>query len=68
MNDPKSEAEWRCGRCGTLLGVRRGRRVHIKHRRAQLIVRGSVMYACPRCGELTETDTIAVPEGTEHAA
>lgn len=49
--------DWRCRKCGTLLGIHRGESVHVKHKRAQLVVRGHVMAVCPRCAELNETDT-----------
>ena len=53
----KTEEEWRCRKCGTLLGIRRDGRVHVKHKRAQFVVRGHVMAVCPRCAELNETET-----------
>ena len=34
--------DWRCRKCGTLLGIHRGESVHVKHKRAQLVVRGHV--------------------------
>lgn len=63
-----TEEEWRCRKCGTLLGVRRGGRVHVKHKRAQLVVRGHVMAVCPRCAELNETDTTPPTDDARPAA
>ena len=48
MKQPMTEEEWRCRKCRTLLGVRRGGRVHLKHKRALLVVRGHVMAVCLR--------------------
>ncbi len=56
-----TEEEWRCRKCGTLLGIRRAGRVHVKHKRAQFVVRGHVMAVCPRCAELNETDSAPPP-------
>lgn len=47
-----TEEDWRCRKCGTLLGNHRGESVHVKHKRGQLVVRGHVMAVCPRCAEL----------------
>ena len=49
------QVEWRCRKCGGLLGVERDGRIHLKHRRAQFVVRGEVMAVCHRCSELNET-------------
>jgi len=68
MKQPMTEDEWRCRKCGTLLGVRRGGRVHVKHKRAQLVVRGHVMAVCPRCAELNETDTTPPTDDLRPAA
>jgi phage FluMu protein Com len=57
MSNPIPEEDWRCRKCATLLGVRRAGRVHVKHKRAQLVLRGHVMAVCPRCAELNETET-----------
>ena len=56
-----TEEEWRCRKCGTLLGIRRAGRVHVKHKRAQFVVRGHVMAVCPRCAELNETGSTPPP-------
>ena len=50
-----SNQEWRCTKCGRLLGLHKNKAVHIKHKRAQLVVTGSVMAVCPVCAELNET-------------
>ena len=43
------QVEWRCRKCGGLLGVERGGRIHLKYRRAQFVVRVEVMAVCHRC-------------------
>jgi hypothetical protein len=62
MTPNTQDQEWRCEKCATLLGVLRGDRVHVKHKRAQFVVRGQVMAVCPRCSDLCELDTAARPE------
>ena len=57
------QVEWRCRKCGGLLGVERGGRIHLKYRRAQFVVRGEVMAVCHRCSELNETQSAIAPEG-----
>lgn len=57
------QVEWRCRKCGGLLGVVRGGRIHLKHRRAQFVVRGEVMAVCPRCSEMNETRSEIPHEG-----
>lgn len=52
---PVTEREWRCPRCGTLHGVERGGKLHLKYKTAQFVVTGSVMAVCRRCSELCET-------------
>ena len=54
MKPETTEVAWRCRKCGTLLGIRRTDQIHIKHKRAQLMVRGEVLAVCPRCAELNE--------------
>ena len=54
MKPKTTETEWRCRKCGTLLGVHRTGQIHIKHKRAQLMVRGEVLAVCPRCAELNQ--------------
>lgn len=68
MKSPTMEAEWRCRKCGTLLGIERTGRVHIKHKRAQFVVRGHVMAVCPRCAELNELDNGRAAEEPRPAA
>jgi phage FluMu protein Com len=53
--DQPSEKEWRCRQCGTLLGVERGDRLHLKDKTAQFVVSGPVMAVCRRCSEINET-------------
>ncbi|PKN53963.1 MAG: hypothetical protein CVU56_29085 [Deltaproteobacteria bacterium HGW-Deltaproteobacteria-14] len=64
MTHPMTEKEWRCRKCGTLLGVHRRGRVHIKHKRAQFVVRGHVEAVCPRCAELNEATTARTTDDT----
>lgn len=52
---PAAEREWRCAQCGTLHGVERGGRLHLKYKTAQFVVTGHVMAVCRRCSELSET-------------
>jgi len=61
MTPVNQDEEWRCEKCSTLLGVLRSGRVHVKHKRAQFVVRGHVMAVCPRCSDLCELDTAARP-------
>lgn len=68
MNPTMTEEEWRCRSCGTLLGVRRAERIHVKHKRAQLVVRGHVMAVCPRCAELNEADSASASADLRPAA
>ncbi len=62
--DQPSEKEWRCRQCGTLLGVQRGPRLHLKYKTAQFVVSGPVMAICRRCSEINEI-TVG---GREHEA
>ena len=57
MSRHEAESEWRCRRCGALLGVERGGRLHLKYKTAQFMVRGSVIAVCRRCSELNETES-----------
>ncbi len=52
------ERNWRCRKCGTLLGVERNGKLHLKYKAAQYLVEGSVTAVCHRCSELTEMVTI----------
>ena len=48
--------EWRCRRCGKLLGVVEGDRLHIQFTRGhQYIVSFPVTTVCLRCKTLNET-------------
>ena len=55
MENLQNEKEWRCRQCGTLLGVERGGRLHLKYKTAQFVVSGQVMAVCRRCSEISET-------------
>jgi phage FluMu protein Com len=52
--DQSTEREWRCRQCGTLIGVERYGRMHLKYRSAQFIVTGAVTAVCRRCSEINE--------------
>ena len=60
-----NEREWRCGTCGTLLGVERQGRMFLKYKTAQYIVTGPIMAVCRRCTEISET--LAAPAGAAAA-
>lgn len=51
----RSEREWRCRSCGTLLGVARQGKLRLKYKTAQYVVTGPVTAICRRCSELNET-------------
>ena len=55
MEHQQNEKDWRCRQCGTLLGVERGGRLHLKYKTAQFVVSGQVMAVCRRCSEISET-------------
>ena len=47
--------EWRCTRCGKLLGILDGRRLHIRYARGhQYFVSFPVTGVCPGCGTMNE--------------
>lgn len=51
------EREWRCRKCGTLLGVERGTRLHLRYKQAQYVVDGgdySVIAVCRNCATINE--------------
>ncbi|GAB4240872.1 MAG: hypothetical protein OHK0028_19160 [Deltaproteobacteria bacterium] len=49
------DGEWRCRRCGKLLGVREGSRLQLRiGRRHQYLVAPPVTAACWNCGALNE--------------
>lgn len=49
------EREWRCARCGKLLAVVRGERLHIRIGRGhEYLVGFPVTSACRSCGTLNE--------------
>ena len=65
MDTPPHEHEWRCRTCGTLLGVERQGRLHLKYKSAQYVVTGPVTAICRRCESTNETVS---PRGTAAAA
>jgi hypothetical protein len=56
---------WRCGRCGTLLGVERDGKLHLKYKTAQYLVEGTVTAVCHRCNELCEIVTTRTWQGQD---
>lgn len=58
---PATEREWRCPQCGTLHGVVRGGKLHLKYKTAQFVVTGHVMAVCRRCSQLSETTVAVAP-------
>ena len=52
---PNTNFEWRCTRCGTLLGVELHGRMHLKYKSAQYVVTGAVKAVCRRCETTNET-------------
>ncbi len=50
-----SEREWRCQACGTLLGLERQGRLHLKYKTAQYVVTGRVTATCRRCSAENRT-------------
>lgn len=51
------EVEWRCRRCGTLLGIVSGDRLHLRYKDAQYIVCGTdpeVIAVCRSCKSVDE--------------
>jgi hypothetical protein len=47
-------SDWRCRRCGCLLGIRKQGRVFLKYKAAQYAVRGDVTATCRNCAEVNE--------------
>jgi len=54
MDANPSLHQWRCRTCGTLLGVQRDGRLHLKYKSAQYIVTGTVAGICRRCDTTNE--------------
>lgn len=51
------EADWRCKKCKTLLGVERGARLHLRYKQAQYVVDGddyNVIAVCRNCSTVNE--------------
>jgi len=61
----RTDGEWRCRSCGTLLGVERQGRMHLKYKMVQYVVTGTVTAVCRRC---TETSEITCPRAPTAAA
>ncbi len=57
-----STGQWRCYNCARLLGIKRGARFYLKHKRAQYIVWGAVMAVCPRCSHLNDVGIHRAPD------
>ena len=67
MTDP-SEREWRCRVCGTLLGLERQGRLHLKYKTAHYVVTGPVTAICRRCSERNEMTCAPQDAASEKAA
>jgi hypothetical protein len=65
MTATPHEHEWRCRGCGTLLGVERQGRLHLKYKNAQYVVTGPVTAICRRCEASNET---VCPRGDDAGA
>ena len=51
------EADWRCEKCNTRLGVERGSRLHLRYKQAQYVVDGRdyiVIAVCRNCSTVNE--------------
>ena len=57
MTKTPTDFPWRCTACGTLIGVERGGKIHLKYKKAQFVVQGSVLAVCRYCSELNERKT-----------
>jgi hypothetical protein len=56
MRAMATEREWRCTRCGKLLGVQRGARLHLRFARGhEYLVGLPATGTCRVCGTLNET-------------
>jgi hypothetical protein len=45
---------WRCRGCGSLLGLERGRALHVKYKDVEYWIVGGCRHVCRRCGEGNE--------------
>jgi hypothetical protein len=45
---------WRCRACGSLLGIERGRELHVKYKEADLWIVGTCRRLCRQCGAANE--------------
>jgi hypothetical protein len=48
------ETEWRCPHCGTLHGVERGGKLHLRYKTSRFVITGHVLAVCRRCSEFCE--------------
>ena len=49
--------EWRCSRCGALLGVEQRGKIHLKYKAVQFVVEGSITTECRRCAEQNQIES-----------
>lgn len=50
-------SQWRCRKCGTLLGVATGDVVEVRYKTAVYRVRGELATDCRKCGTANRLDT-----------
>jgi len=50
-------SQWRCRKCGTLLGVATGDEVEVRYKTAVYRVRGELATDCRKCGTANRLDT-----------
>jgi len=51
--------KWRCERCGCLLGICKGDKLHVRVREQQYLARGEILAVCRRCSRMNEIVTAA---------
>ncbi|HMA91992.1 MAG TPA: hypothetical protein VKP30_04860 [Polyangiaceae bacterium] len=66
--DQPTETEWICHQCGTLLGIERAGRMHLKYKRSQFLVTGKILAVCRRCSEINEIVVTAASTSNGEAA
>jgi DNA invertase Pin-like site-specific DNA recombinase len=62
MEDLVSEKEWRCRQCGTLLGVERGGKLHLKYKTAQFVVARCLAFEPTHGNHVTRVERGSIGE------